>query len=318
MNQANSTFSSFEDIWCGNWGYSYSASLATTIGGHKVQLTPSGEVVLVDSKTIAPGKDPVLVSGISAVLHSNGDLVLGTSTVQIISPHSGSLAVTLTIVGHLFTAIANNVAIDGQTLTRNARPIIVSGTPILLGLNGLVVGTSTVPLPALTPELITTAARRPVSVPINDHLAISDMLVVGTPTALVPSSQPTSSIIIGGHLVPLSQASDEIVIAGTTLRVGNPGMKILGIPLALESSALVIGTSTIPIKSLAPSPLPGIGDFIYSAINGGLKASIVPISANVSQAQNNSTEVFLGGGRRAGLHSLALALVITMFLISSF
>lgn len=97
----------------------------------------SGGGVLVDSETGSLGKDPVLICGISAALHSNGDLAIGTSTVQRIFPPSESLSVTLTIAGHLFTAFANNVAIDGQTLTRNVRPITISGTPILLGLDGL-------------------------------------------------------------------------------------------------------------------------------------------------------------------------------------
>lgn len=41
----------------------------------------SGGGVLVDSETISLGKDPVPVSGISAALHSNVDLALGTSIV---------------------------------------------------------------------------------------------------------------------------------------------------------------------------------------------------------------------------------------------
>lgn len=114
----------------------------------------------MDSETISLGKDPVPVSGISAALHSNADLALGTSTVQRISPPSESLVVTLNIASHLFTAFANNVAIDGETLTRNTRPITISGTSKLLGLDGLVVGALTVPLHTLAPESITAAASR--------------------------------------------------------------------------------------------------------------------------------------------------------------
>lgn len=72
--------------------------------------------------------------------------------------------------------------------------------------------------------------------------------------------------------------------------------------MAFKSSALlVIGTSTLPVQKFAPAPLPGIGDFIYSAINGGLEASTVPVSTAgaVSQAQdNNSTETFFGDAER--------------------
>ena len=83
------------------------AFFATTLDGHKIQVPPSGDFVLVDSQTITPGKDPVPVSGISAALHPNGDLVLGTSTVHHIFPPSASLAATLTVAGHIFTAVAD-------------------------------------------------------------------------------------------------------------------------------------------------------------------------------------------------------------------
>lgn len=50
----------------------------TTVDGHKIQVPESGGCVLADSEPIFPGKDPVLVTGISAGLHLNGDLVLDT------------------------------------------------------------------------------------------------------------------------------------------------------------------------------------------------------------------------------------------------
>lgn len=81
-----------------------------------------------------------------------------------------------------------------------------------------------------------------------------------------------------------------------------------------SSARLVIGTSTLPVQNLAPSPLPGIGDFIYSAINGGLEASTVAVStAGVgSQARdNNSTEPFFGDAERVRLQSLPLVIVMT-------
>lgn len=81
-----------------------------------------------------------------------------------------------------------------------------------------------------------------------------------------------------------------------------------------SSARLVIGTYTLPVQTLTPSPLPGIGAFIYSAINGGLEASTVPVSiAGVgSQARdNNSTETFFGDAERVRLQSLALVIVMT-------
>lgn len=129
-------------------------SFATIVNGHEIQVLVSCGSFLVDSETISLGKDPV------AALHSNADLAPGTSTLQRIFPPSESIAVTLNITGHLFTAFANDIAIDGENFTKNAGPITISGTPKLLGLDGLVIGTLTVPHPTLAPELINAAASR--------------------------------------------------------------------------------------------------------------------------------------------------------------
>lgn len=149
-------------------------------------------------------------------------------------------------------------------------------TAILLGLDGLVVGTLTVPLPTLAPESINATASRSTPVLLSGHLIISGTtvtspipaikiagnlvslgmngLVIGTSTFPLPASQPASSIIIGGHLIPFSQAADGVVIAGTTLRIGSPAITITGTPLAFKSSlrlhCLVSATSYI-LRSMA-------------------------------------------------------------------
>ena len=52
---------------------------------------------------------------------------------------------------------------------------------------------------------------------------------------------------VAGPTTPTTEAPDEIVIEGTTLHVGQPAITILGTPVPLESSGLIVGTSTIPI-----------------------------------------------------------------------
>lgn len=150
-------------------------------------------------------------------------------------------------------------------------------------------------------------------------LSTSTVQKLGTSTAPLGSSQAVSSIIsIGGHLFPLSPVPDGVVVAGSTLLVGNPAITILGTPLALESSALVIGTSTIPVPNPAMSPSPGIGGLVLSAINGGPNPPTVVESAGFSQAENNSTEIYLGGGDRLGLQPMALVLVVTTSFLALF
>ena len=113
------------------------ASFATTVDGHKIQVPASGGGFLVDSQTISPGKDPVLVAEISAALLSNGDLVLGTSTIQSFSPPSKTLAVNnalsalfaTTVDGHKIQVPASGggVLVDSQTISPGKDPVLVSG-----------------------------------------------------------------------------------------------------------------------------------------------------------------------------------------------
>lgn len=84
---------------------------ATTFDGHKTQVpTSSGGGILVDSETVSPEKDPVLVSAISATLHSNGDLVLSASTIQGGFPLSSTLAAKNPL------AVSFSTTVDGHKI----------------------------------------------------------------------------------------------------------------------------------------------------------------------------------------------------------
>lgn len=63
------------------------APFTTTIGRHIIQALSSPNAILVDGETLTRGQSPVVISGTHIALQQNGDLVLGSSTVEILLPY---------------------------------------------------------------------------------------------------------------------------------------------------------------------------------------------------------------------------------------
>ena len=253
---------------------------ATTVDGHKIQATPSPSVMLIDGQSIMRGKGPILVSSTWVAMHSDGDLVIGTSTLQNFLTSLPNSAQILAAAGQATTVLSNGVVVAGSVMTTNAKAVTVAGTLSSLGTNSLVEGASMMPIstPALAASI--TAAGQAVTVLANGDVIISVttltpddpvITIAGTPTSLGPqglvvgastialsSSQPTSSIKIGGQVFPMSLATNGTVVAGTTIQAGQLSITILGTPVALKPHGLVVGTSTIPYQGTVPSPIYGI------------------------------------------------------------
>ena len=140
----------------------------------------------------------------------------------------------------------------------------VSGTPISLGAAGLVVGSSTIPLPASSVYTVgdqTFAANptgfvlggtsmKPGGPPVTISgttvsLGSSGNLVIGTNTFALPSSSGSPVFTVGGQTFTANPTA--INIAGTSIIKGGPGITVSGTPISLGASGLVIGTSTISL-----------------------------------------------------------------------
>ena len=192
----------------------------------------------------------------------------------------------LAAAGQPTTVLSNGIVVAGSIMTTNAEAVTVAGTLSSLGTNILVEGASTIPIstPALPASI--TAAGQAVTVLANGDVIISSTtlapvdpvitiavslgpqaLIVGASTRALSSSQPTSSITIGGQVFPMSLATNGIVDAGTTVQAGQPPITILGTPVALKPHGLVVGTSTIPYRGTVPSSTYGIGGFIVSGLS---------------------------------------------------
>lgn len=260
----------------------------TTIEGYEFQAPASPNVLFVGGQSIAPGANPALISGTPIALQSNGDLIIGPSTIQNIFPiPSPAPPVSTFSVGtEVLTLSSNNVIAGGRTIARNDPALTVAGTPVSLGPSALHIGASAMPLPAPgpspSPALLVTAAGQtyPVS-QISNGIVVAGLTIVPDQPAITISGTPiqalgSSAVVIGTNTIPLvptprqtvqnpivtvagqanpvTPVSNGIIIAGSTILPNQPAVTISGTPVqALGNSAVMIGTSTIPI---VPTPTP--------------------------------------------------------------
>ena len=125
-----------------------------------------------------------------------------------------------TINNHIVQPLLDAISIAGTTVFPGAPPITVSDTPVALGPSSLVVGS------------------------------------VSVAVALPPLSLSAGQLITLNHQ-PIQQLSTGILVAGTTLTPGAPPVKVSGIPVSLGPSAVIIGSSSIPIALPRPPWIPG-------------------------------------------------------------
>ena len=115
----------------------------------------------------------------------------------------------ITLNGQVIRTLSYGISIAGTTLTPGARPITISETPISYGPSLLAVGSTTTSLAVDDPQLLTTN--------------------------------------IAGQFFTIKP--NAIEIAGATMTPGAPAVTVSGTPVSLGSSALVIGTNTIPFQT---------------------------------------------------------------------
>lgn len=158
---------------------------AAAIAGHIVQAAqPSPEVVFVDEQSITPGGTPVIVSATAVALHSNGDLILGSSTVSDLFPAVAPLPTWYFIVsGAKLTLSSNCIIVSGTTPAPGAPAIEINSTPVSMALKALVVGTSTITLSTPSSESIvavtTTQGQTLTSIPNGVAVAGTTLSPVG-------------------------------------------------------------------------------------------------------------------------------------------
>ena len=175
-----------------------------------------------------------------------------------------------TINNQVIQPLSNGISIAGTTLTPEAPPITVSGTPIQLGSSALIIGTSTVPLTPYSPtQIITTIAGQAITA-ASDSVVIADKtLIPGAPGTKIDgtmlSLDTSGNFIAGSKTIPLKSTvpeisniagqmitaiSNDIAVAGITLRPGASGITLSGTLISLDTaSQLIVGSKTITLPS---------------------------------------------------------------------
>lgn len=215
----------------------------TIIAGHTVSA--GGNNLLVDGEdyalpTPAPvPSTPLLVGGETVSKASGGAIVVGSST---ITPGSKQ-----TISGHVISNNGGNLQVDG---TNYALP--ANSGPVLQNVNAGSKSDNIVTL--LNGDIISaggsaaTVSGTPISVLPNNK----GLLVDGTKT-IPPPNAPTVGHILTAAGEAFTALNGEIIIQGHTLAPG-ASTTIHGTRISIDSSALIIGSTTIPLPTTAPSP----------------------------------------------------------------
>ena len=190
---------------------SFIAGQATKMNGQLIQPLENG--LSIASRTLTPGAPPITISGTPISLGSS-KLLIGSSSYAI-SLHRQTWVPgqVTTINGQVIQPLTNGgISIDGKTLTPNAPPITVSGTPVLLGPSVIIIGSSTKSLDSEVPEhLVTTVASQPLT------------------------ADPTA-----------------VEVGSLTLTPGGPGTSLSGTLVSLGSNGeLIVGTGAIPLETTA-------------------------------------------------------------------
>ena len=187
------------------------------IGGVGVYVPTQGQSsIVLGHHTASVGGPPVTVDHTPISLGTSHLVVDGTSSHQFVPTAQPTGSSTIAIGDHsiaITASDASRVVIGSQTAVVGGPRITISHTPVSLGSDALVVGSSTHVLSSKT----------------SSHKAIEIGEYHITPPV------PGSSLIIGTQtLVP----GEAITVSST--------------PISLGSSVLVVGTSTVPLLTSGP------------------------------------------------------------------
>ena len=264
---------------------SQNPSRSTTVNGQLAEPLDNG--ISIAGFTITPDAAPVTADGTRIFLGSSALMVGSVSVPIVLSPVPLIPSQATTMNGQIIQPLTEGLSIAGQTLTPGASPITISGTPISLGPSSLIIGSSsyavTMPRQSWIPGQVTTINGQIIQPLTNGGISIhgttltpgaSPIIISGTPISFGPSGP--SSLIIGSSsfaitlprqswipgqvttingqtIQPLTNGG--ISIDGTTLTPGAPPITVSGTSISLGSSALIVGSSTLPLDSEVPEHL---------------------------------------------------------------
>ena len=205
------------------------------VAGETVPLPPLATSNLVVAGTTLTVDGPAATLSGQIVSLANGGLVVDSSTLLFPAPVAEATAIA-TVDGQPISRLPDNggVVVAGSTISRGAPAISINGVAVSVNPSALVFGSNTVSLPPSGPG-------------------------------------PTRAFTAAGQAI--TQGPSGIVISGQTLTPGAPAIAVSGTPISLADSDIVIGASTIPLPTQAPSPISRtfeVGGYTFTSNENGI------------------------------------------------
>lgn len=178
------------------------APFVTAVDSHDNVQVPEylSSVVIVDSPSFTAGYTPTIVSSTYIALHTNGDIVLGNSTIHSILPTATSASVLyFTLGGETMTLSAAHLIAVGKTFAAGDQGPTIDSKVVSLGSTALAIRTPTVPLGAESsslPSVATIAADKTVTLVPSGIIVQNANLTSNGPA--VTASGALSSLGNGG------------------------------------------------------------------------------------------------------------------------
>ena len=249
-----------------------------TIGTQTISAISGASEVYYAGTTLVKNGAHGTIDNTDIYIGASGLVIGGSSTLALPTLDSHQLSATpiATIGSQAISAKSGGsiVYYSGVTLTQNGAHATIDNTDVYVGSSSLVIGgSSTVPIPRLSPTSITASS---------------------------PEATELQTFTLDGQT--LSADSAAIYVGKSTLTLGGPAVTISGTPISLGSSDIVIGstTYTIPSGALPSGTLPGatqtsgvLGSIILGAF--GPHTTTASASGTSSAGSNASSAVAFQG-----------------------
>ena len=166
--------------------------------------------ISVSGSTLTPGSPAIMVSG-SPVSLGPSALIIGSSSIPVALPRLPWIQGPVTnFDGEVVQPLVGWISVVGTTLTPGGPAIKISGTPMSLGSNVFVIGTSSILLATDDPTQVITT--------------IAGQMITANPTAVEFGSSKLSpggpGLILSGTLVSLNYAG-QLVVGSKTIPLPN-------------------------------------------------------------------------------------------------
>ncbi|KAI9700943.1 MAG: hypothetical protein M1820_006588 [Bogoriella megaspora] len=230
---------------------------AITVGHQPVYSDPSGSGVIVGQSTLRPGASTV-IQGTSVVVGNGGQIIVGSSTVNIPAGTNGAAPPVATSIGAQPVHADPNgpgVVVGASTLNPG-RTTVVAGTPLSIGTSGIIVaGSSTINLP--------TASAQP------PDLASASAINSGSGDPNNPTTpQASAAIVTLGGQTYTAKPGQPLIVGSSTIAAGGPAATVSGQTISMGSAGVNVGGNEVAFSSSYPSATVEIGGQKYTVSAG--------------------------------------------------